>query len=511
MLVEPAQISQATGQNIRAACYCRISSDPSDKREGVDRQREDTSALCEVKGWTPAAYYIDNDRSASSGKERPEWERLLADVKAGRIDAIAAWDQDRGWRMMHELESLRRFFTGLGREIKLATTGQGDIDLYSPTGVLAAQIKTAVSEHEIAMMRVRQRRAARQKAEQGRPKWRRAFGYLPYTGTNQDDDGVRHLDPVTAPLVAEAYQAIIAGASLKDICRLFNDAGAYGSTGKPWTSTTLSLFLRKPRNAGLRSHTDTATGVTEIVGKGTWPGIVDEATWRSAQYVLNAPGRAPGRKTVRRHLLTGVLRCGKCAAEGIDARMGGQVVVRPTGGQPGRIRDGETRRPKGTVRRVSYICKQCRGCAISAEHTEAFLVAAVGRRLAEPDAVDLLRADVHDEADAERLRLEKANLYTRLDEIAIERAQGLMDGQQMATASGYIKGQIAAIEAQERDAERVRVFDGIPLGTEEAIDAVNHLSPDRFRAVLSLLGTVTIAPVGRGGKVFNDERIGVDW
>ena len=48
----------------------------------------------------------------------------------------------------------------------LATTGQGDIDLYSPTGVLAAQIKTAVSEHEVAMMKVRIRRAAREKGAQ---------------------------------------------------------------------------------------------------------------------------------------------------------------------------------------------------------------------------------------------------------------------------------------------------------------------------------------------------------
>ena len=63
----------------------------------MNRQRDDTSALCEVKSWQVAGYYIDNDRSASSGGDRPEWDRLLADIKAGKIDAIAAWDQDRGW------------------------------------------------------------------------------------------------------------------------------------------------------------------------------------------------------------------------------------------------------------------------------------------------------------------------------------------------------------------------------------------------------------------------------
>ena len=507
-------VNPAAESPIRAACYCRISSDPDDKREGVDRQREDTSILCEAKGWTVAGYYIDNDRSASNGKDRQEWERLLADITAGKLDAIAAWDQDRGWRMMHELETLRRFFTGLGREIKLATTGQGDIDLYSPTGVLTAHIKAAVSEHEIAMMRVRMRRAARQHAEQGRPKWRTAFGYLPYEGRKEDDTGHREPDPVTAPLVKRAYAAVTAGATLKDICKLFNDAGAYGLTGKPWTTTTVSLFLRSPRNAGLRAHTDTATGITEIVGKGCWPGLVDESTWRSAQYLLNAPGRAPGRKAVRRHLLTGILRCGKCAAEGVDARMGGQWVTRATGGQPGRIRAGETRRPKETVRRITYVCQRCRGCSVSAEQTEALLVAMIGRRLAQSDAVDLLKAEMHDEAESERLRQEKSDLYTELDNLAVERAQGLLTGRQVQIATEIVQQKLDAIEHNERDAEKVRLLDGIPLGTDAAIDAVNRLSPDRFRAVLDSLCTVTIATLGRGlGKVFHDERIsdGVVW
>jgi DNA invertase Pin-like site-specific DNA recombinase len=80
-----------------------------------------------------------------NGKQHPEWDRLLADVEVGKIDAIAAWNQDRSCRMTHELEELPKFITGLGRRIPLATTGQGDVDLYSPTGVLTAQIKTAAT------------------------------------------------------------------------------------------------------------------------------------------------------------------------------------------------------------------------------------------------------------------------------------------------------------------------------------------------------------------------------
>ena len=54
------------------------------------------------------------------------------------------------------------------------------------------------------------------------------------------------------------------------------------------------------------------------------------------------------------------------------------------------------------------------------------------------------------------------------------------------------------------------MFDGIPLGTDDAVVAVGRLSPDRFRAVLSVLCVVKIMPVGKsGGHVFNPERVKV--
>lgn len=480
---------------VRAGCYCRISSDPSDKREGVTRQRDDTAALCEIKGWTPTEWYVDNDRSASNGKDRPEWDRLLADIAAGKIDAIAVWDQDRGWRMMSELESLRKFFTGLGRQIPLATTGQGDVDLYSPTGVLAAQIKTAVSEHEIAMMKVRMRRAARAKAEQGRPQWKKAFGYA--GDTYQPDS-------VTAPLVVEAYRAVLAGASLNDICRLFNGAGAFGLKGQPWTPTTVSLFLRKPRNAGLREHNG------EIIGRGTWPALVDEDLWRAVQAKLTAPGRGPGKKSVRQHLLTGVLLCGR---EGCGGYLAGKWVTEPTGGKSGRPKAGEVKEPHpGKVAHsIAYGCKKCHGSTVRAKHVEPLVFDLIAGRLAQPDAVDLLKSESHDSAEAEALRTERATLLARLDDIADERADGLLTGQQAKRATDRITDKLAELEARQHDQERLRVFDGLPLGTPEVAEALRELSPDRLRAVIAVLVRFTVQPVGKSGRVFNPDRLHYQW
>ncbi len=433
-----------------------------------------------MKGWTVAGVYVDNDRSASNGKARPEWERLLADVRAGKIDAVAAFDQDRVNRTMEDFIAYKSLF--IEHKVLLATSNNGDIDLSTPQGVMMAGVKTLVSEHEIAMMRIRQLRAARARAEGGKPKWRRAFGYLPYEGRKEDDDGTRRPDPRTAPLVKSAYRAVLSGVSLGDIATSLNEAGAYGLTGRPWAASTVSLFLRSPRNAGLRSHRG------QIVGNGTWTPLVTPRVWKQVQDKLEAPGRKPGPKSVRRHLLTAMLQCGK---PGCDGHLSGY---------------------SSTEGRISYRCKTCLGVAVQAVHVEPMLYGLLGGRLAMPDAEDLLKAE-HDEETAEKLRTELTVLYQELTNIGVERGKRLLTGEQAKTATDIVQAEIAELERQQNDAERLRVLDGIPLGTPEAIEAVRLLSPDRFRTVLRLLMTVTVLPVGRGShtRTFDPARVQVDW
>ncbi|QFS91144.1 hypothetical protein FIV07_10300 [Mycobacterium sp. THAF192] len=456
---------------MRAALYLRQSLDRTGDAVAVARQREDCQKLAADKGWTPVEY-VDNDTSAASGKRRPGYEKMLADIEAGRIGAVIAWDLDRLHRRPVELEA----FMALADEHRvLLATVSGDVDLSTPQGQLVARLKGAVARHEIDHKVARQKRAARQKAEQGRPQWTRAFGYLGDT---------YQPDPQIAPLVREAYAAILAGASFSDICRLWNDAGAFTLRGNMWTQPQVSNYLRKPRNAGLRSHNG------EIVGPGNWPALVDVDTWQAAQNVLNAPGRAPGRKSVRQHLLTGVMRCGN---PGCDGYLSGAWVMKAGG------------------HIIRYGCKECHGNSVRAAHVEPLLEKLVGGRLAKPDAVDLLRAELHDSTEAEQLRTERATLTARLDEIADERADGLLTGAQAQRATTRITEKLAAIDRRQQDQEKLRVFDGIPLGTPEVAAAVKRLTPDRYRAVLAVLMDVTVLPVGKGGRTFKPERVKVVW
>lgn len=475
------------GMTMRAAIYLRQSLDRTGEAVAVARQREDCAQLCADKGWT-AAEYVDNDTSASSGKKRPGYEQMLTDIEAGTVGAVVAWDLDRLHRRPVELEA----FIDLADRHKLAlATVSGDIDLGTPQGRLVARLKGSVARHEVEHKSARQVRAARQKAARGEPHWRKAFGYI-------DTPAGPQPDPATAPLLAEAYQLILAGGSLSAVCQLFRDAGAFGVRGGAWNPSTVSMLLRKAYPAGLREYRG------EIVGPGTWPPIVDEQLWRAVQAVLNDPDRKkPGRRSVRRHLLTGVMACGR---DGCEGRLGAQWHAHLVGGMGGQ--------PEYRSWRIVYACTTCRRCSISGDHVQPLVLELVAGRLAQPDAADLVKADKLDAAEVDRVRRDRLTLMARLDQAAVDYADGILDGRGYQRARDRMRAQLDQLDAAEADQERLRVFDGIPLGTPEVAEAVSELAeqyPDRYRAIIDLLMSITVAPAGKGGRVFKPERVQVDW
>ena len=64
---------------------------------------------------------------------RPQYQRMLADIRDGKIDALVAWDLDRLYRLPRELEDL----IDLADEHRLAlATVTGDVDLSTDNGRL---------------------------------------------------------------------------------------------------------------------------------------------------------------------------------------------------------------------------------------------------------------------------------------------------------------------------------------------------------------------------------------
>ncbi len=88
------------------AIYLRISDDREGRELGVDRQREHCLELAARHGLDVYDIYNDNDKGASrySKKPRKNYQRLLADAKAGRFTSIVAYTTGRLTRRPREHE-----------------------------------------------------------------------------------------------------------------------------------------------------------------------------------------------------------------------------------------------------------------------------------------------------------------------------------------------------------------------------------------------------------------------
>ena len=188
--------------------------------------------------------YVDNDVSATRRKPRPEYDRLLADVEAGAVDAIVAWDLDRLTRRPRDLENIFDLGDRSGLR-QLATVG-GDIDLAAGHGVLVARIKGAVAAEEARKIGERVARKKRELAEAGRPPGGglRPFGFMP--------NGIDH-HPTEARMLREVGERSVAGSSYAREVKRLTEEGITSTTGQALTVGTLRRTLTNPRMAGLRT------------------------------------------------------------------------------------------------------------------------------------------------------------------------------------------------------------------------------------------------------------------
>lgn len=523
------------GNNTRTAIYLRQSKDRYGNELAVSRQRADCVKLCEQRGWMVLPEYLDNDRSASGSKPRPAYLRLIADIEADKVDAVVAWDADRLHRHPMELEA----FIDLAdrKRLALATVG-GDFDLSSPTGRAQARNKGTWSRLEMEQKSWRSRRAAMQKAQLGLPSWRDAFGYRngdhkPTCRRNCTDPHPEP-DPVTAPLVKQAYEHVLAGGTIIAMIRLFNEKGALAGrwlkpkdengdpikeaapewVTSPWGHPRMADFLRAPRNAGLVTYsgqcdqqTDLLRGVyDELLDadgtpiRGTWTPLVDEATWRAVQDILRN-GKGQGRHgppTLRKHLLSSVIFCGKCGAA-----MHGTMRSNYTTKYPAEI---------------IYGCIGCRGAMIRSQQIEPEILQLVSDRLGREDAGELLKADERDDAEAQAQDKERNDLLAKLDQLAIDMTNGLLTARQVKISTDIYQARLAELDRQQQDIDRVRLYQQLELGTAGVRRQMMRLitpgaeiySPDRFRAIVDDLYQITIMPAGRGRRNFDrDKRIKV--
>jgi DNA invertase Pin-like site-specific DNA recombinase len=456
--------------------YLRQSQDRNGDELAISRQREDCLKLCHEKGWEPTEY-VDNDRSASNGKPRPAYQRMLRDIEAGKTQAVVVWDLDRLHRRPIELES----FIDLADQKHLAlATVTGECDLGTHNGRLYARLKGAVARAEMDQKSERQKRAAQQRAESGTQWWSaRPFGFAYQDGRPVlDAEGRPTLDPIEAAEIRQAYSAVLAGSSCYSVMADWNARGVLTPRGNRWRASQVRQLLVSPRNAGLRTFRK------EIVGDGDWSEIVSESTWRGVRDRLEDPSRHYGPSRARKHLLSNLVTCG---VQGCGARMGSGVN-----------KNGRT----------IYVCKSCNRNSRNGAWLDALVVEHVVQRLSREDATDLIVDS--ERPDINALTEQRQSLREQQAALGVRHANGEVSLAMAEAADKRFTEQIEALSALITSSDQAETYQGV-IGAEDVDLAFDALPLDRKRTIINALLEITVKPTGRCGRVISRESVDIQF
>lgn len=449
-----------------ARLYFRISEDKTGERLGVDRQEPDMLSYCERLGFEPGERYEDNDISATTGKERPDFERLLRDL-ARDPSPVVVWHIDRLVRLTKELDRI----IDTGANIYAAHAGY--FDLSTPAGRAVAKTVTAWGQYEGEQKSLRQKAANLQRAQHGKQWWPvRPFGFE-MDGTHNDRE---------ASALQDAYTTLLAGGTLTALAKGLNEAGHLTNRGNKWTAAILRPVLLNARNAGIRTYKG------EEIGPAAWSPIVPETTYRAAVRLLLDPKRSSngggGGRGRRENLLTGIAECGACGS-------GVRTAWRGRKGSAGAYR--------------VYICSDGQHVSHRADFVDERVEALVVARLTRSDSAAILTAG--DEVDASALREEASTLSARLDALAEDYADGLLTREAMRKGTERARERLAAIEREVAS-----------IGLDEALrdlldvrDVAAHWKTLTVAAkhmyVERLVGRVVLNRRGKGANVMKDEDV----
>lgn len=485
----------------RAAAYGRMSEDDQAQREGVDEQITRAEAHIDRRGWNRVDRFRDDNLSAYSGRKRPGYDALMAEVETGRVDTIVVRHLDRLWR--DDLEAATGRAICRRHRVLIAEYGGIEYPMWTAHGQHMARTMSGNGTFESDVKAERVREAAERRAEAGRMNgpcpygWRRDH-VRTVGGRAMDSREVE--DTEAAAVVRDITHRLLAGESLLAVTRSLNDRGVPSPgaqltfrhkqraidnpDGARWSKTSVKKLAIRASNAGLRVWH--AGKPDERLIAGNWPALVDEMDWRRVVALLSAQDRRTARPASRQHLLTwGIGSCGVCG--------------------------GHLRMAHRTKARVPYYVCAAESCVgRRQDYVDELVGAVVAERMSRPDALDWLAPDGRElleaiqRAQEARDLLATAGMKLASGEWAVE----TVDAVTMETRP--------KLETAEADIRRLTAATDYELLVEMAGPVARErwaaASLGQRRAILAALQLrVVVLRTGGRGPGFDPESVRIEW
>jgi Site-specific recombinases, DNA invertase Pin homologs len=283
---------------MKAIIYARYSSD-SQREESIEGQLRECKAYAEKNGITILTTYIDRALSAKTDN-RPEFQRMIKDSAKGLFDMVLVWKLDRFARNRYDSAHYKATLRKNGVKVVSATETIAE----DSTGILLESLLEGYAEFYSAELSEKVIRGLTENAL----KCKYNGGGLPI-GYTIDSEQNFQIDPLTAPIVLEAFRRYDKGATVKQLVDFLNSKEIQTYRKKALRIDCVKRLLKNRRYIGEYKYRDTITpnGV---------PAIVPQELFDRVGERLEKNKKAPARKKAKEamYLLTTKLFCGCCGA-----------------------------------------------------------------------------------------------------------------------------------------------------------------------------------------------------
>jgi DNA invertase Pin-like site-specific DNA recombinase len=145
---------------MKVAIYARVS---TNNGQDPEMQLREVREYCQHRGWEVVGEYVDAGISGAKDS-RPELNRLNADAKRRRFDAVVVWKFDRFARSVSHLLRALEEFRALGIEFVSLSE---QVDTSTPMGKMVFTVLGAVAELERSLITERVRAGLRNARAKG--------------------------------------------------------------------------------------------------------------------------------------------------------------------------------------------------------------------------------------------------------------------------------------------------------------------------------------------------------
>ncbi|HAU88580.1 MAG TPA: recombinase family protein [Lachnospiraceae bacterium] len=316
--------------------YTRVSTELQIDGYSLEAQKERLRSEAKHRKMQVCGEYSDEGKSGKNIAGRPEFKKMLSDIKSGKddVDYVLVFKLSRFGRNAADTLNSLQFMEDYGVNLLCVEDG---IDSAGAAGKLIISVLASVAEIERANISEQTMAGRRQKARDG--KW--SGGFAPYgyklVAKEGEKSKVLVINEEEAELVRLIYKLYLQGMEISSVAKWLNDNGYTKNIRQNGSVSLISAafvkgVLDNPVYCGKiaygRRKTEKIEGTRNefhVVKQdkdsyklydGQHEAIIDEETFMRVQTkrMKNAFKREKTHSLMYEHILSGIIKCPKCGA-----------------------------------------------------------------------------------------------------------------------------------------------------------------------------------------------------